>query len=176
MQTLKPHKIFLLALVYALPLCASAQWQWLDKEGRKVFSDLPPPMDVPAKNIVKQPAPRPAQILVTPALDSTGAPAKAAVDAPAAAKAASTGKDKELEEKKAMADAADAARKKAEEDKAAKARAENCTRAKQSKTSLETGRPMMLINAQGERVFMDEAARKAELQRLQEIITADCAR
>ncbi|WP_216088085.1 DUF4124 domain-containing protein, partial [Shigella flexneri] len=39
--------------------------QWVDKDGRKVFSDRPPPVDVPAKNILKQPggslqpAPRP---------------------------------------------------------------------------------------------------------------------
>ena len=54
-------RIGLLALACTLPLAAVAQWQWLDKDGRKVFSDKSPPPDIPAKNILKQPgAARPA--------------------------------------------------------------------------------------------------------------------
>ena len=42
----------------ALTLCAqmvSAQWLWLDNDGRKVFSDRAPPPEIPDKNILKQP-------------------------------------------------------------------------------------------------------------------------
>jgi hypothetical protein len=34
---------------------AQAQWQWVDKDGRKVFSDRAPPPDIPARNILRQP-------------------------------------------------------------------------------------------------------------------------
>jgi membrane protein involved in colicin uptake len=86
------------------------------------------------------------------------------------------GKDKALEEKKAQAEAAEAAKKKAEEEKLAKAKAENCTRARQAKASFETGRPITQSNAQGERVFLDEAGRAAEIKRIDGVIAADCKR
>jgi hypothetical protein len=34
---------------------ALAQWQWIDKDGRKVYSDRSPPSDIPEKNILKMP-------------------------------------------------------------------------------------------------------------------------
>ncbi|MEK9952912.1 MAG: DUF4124 domain-containing protein [Curvibacter sp.] len=37
--------LVLAGCLYALS--ASAQWQWLDKDGRRVFSDRPPPAEVP---------------------------------------------------------------------------------------------------------------------------------
>ena len=48
-------RALLVALACAVPVVCIAQWQWVDKDGRKVFSDQPPPPDVPAKNILKQP-------------------------------------------------------------------------------------------------------------------------
>ena len=46
---MKPHKLLLLALACTWATGAFAQWQWLDKDGRKVFSDRPPPSEVPEK-------------------------------------------------------------------------------------------------------------------------------
>jgi hypothetical protein len=34
---------------------AFAQWQWIDKDGRKVYSDRSPSSDIPEKNILKRP-------------------------------------------------------------------------------------------------------------------------
>ncbi|BEU97181.1 DUF4124 domain-containing protein [Acidovorax sp. DW039] len=173
------HKLLLLAVACTWALGAAAQWQWIDKDGRKVFSDRPPPSDIPEKSILKQPsgAARTASLPANPpAAGDTPAPASAASQSQAGAKPAATGKDKELEEKKAQAEAAEAAKKKAEDEKVARAKTENCTRARQAKASLETGRPMMHNNAQGERVYMDEAARNAEIKRANEVIASDCAR
>lgn len=175
---MKMHKLLLLAVACTWALGAAAQWQWIDKDGRKVFSDRPPPTDIPAKSILKQPGGSAAMRIAPDA----GAAASGADDAaPAAAakaptKPASAGKDKELEEKKAQAEAAEAAKKKAEEEKLARAKAENCTRARRAKADLETGRPTMQVNAQGERVYMDEASRKAEIKRASDIMATDCAR
>ena len=47
------------SLIAAGLLCIAsssmAQWQWLDRSGRKVFSDRPPPADISEKNIIKRP-------------------------------------------------------------------------------------------------------------------------
>ena len=69
-----------------------------------------------------------------------------------------------------------AAKQKAEEDKIAKQRADNCTRARNAQATFESGTPIRQTNAQGERVFLDDAARAAELRRIQDIINADCKR
>ena len=113
-----------------------AQWQWLDKDGRKVYSDRPPPTDIPAKNILKQPAGRttmPAPIAPVVADEANKPLASASAPAVAASGPKGSGVDKELEEKKKKAAQAELAKKKAEEEQVAKAKAENCVRAKQAK-------------------------------------------
>ncbi|WP_157774172.1 DUF4124 domain-containing protein [Paracidovorax citrulli] len=39
---MKLHRLLVLACACSWALGASAQWQWIDKDGRKVFSDRPP--------------------------------------------------------------------------------------------------------------------------------------
>lgn len=153
--------IILAACLYALT--ASAQWQWLDKDGRKVFSDRPPPADVPDKNILKRPGGRGS------ALPAPAAPAPAA--APAAAQA---GVDKSLQEKRQQAEAAEAAKRKEEEERNARVRAENCSRAQQAKAGIDSGARIARINEKGEREFLDEAGLSSESQRLQTIINENC--
>jgi len=179
------HRLLVLVCATSWALAASAQWQWVDKDGRKVFSDRPPPVDVPAKNILKQPggslqpAPRP-QAAPADAVAGTqpGAAVAARPGAPASAASAPqlSGTDKELQERKAQAEAAEAARKKAEDDRIAKARAENCQRARQQQSMLASGQLVSQVNAQGERAFMDDATRAAELRRAEAAIASDCAR
>ena len=66
---MKMHKLLLLAVACTWALGAAAQWQWIDKDGRKVFSDRPPPAEVPAKSILKQPGGAPvARPAATPGL------------------------------------------------------------------------------------------------------------
>jgi hypothetical protein len=154
--------IVLAACLYALT--ASAQWQWLDKDGRKVFSDRPPPADVPDRNILKRPGSR------GPAL-----PVPAAPVAPAAASAApQAGVDKGLQEKRQQAEAAEAAKRKEEEERNARVRAENCSRAQQAKSGIDSGARIARVNEKGEREFLDEAGLSAESQRLQTIINENC--
>ena len=51
---MKLHKYLLVALACFWSAGAMAQWQWLDKDGRKVFSDRPP-QDIAQDKILKQP-------------------------------------------------------------------------------------------------------------------------
>ena len=162
----------------ALAVCASAalagtpalaQWQWLDKSGSKVFSDRPPPSDIPEKSILKQPGGATRQALPADAASADAAPKAADTKAKAPA-----GVDKELEEKKAQAEKAEAAKQKAEEAKVSKARADNCQRARQGKAALDSGMRMAQMNAQGERIILDDAARAAESKRMDAVIASDC--
>jgi hypothetical protein len=163
---MKFFKPLLFAAAIAIALPAFAQWQWLDKDGRKVFSDRPPPNDIPEKNILKQPGSR----LRAMDVPASGAPA-ATAPSPAARP---TGEDKELAEKKRQATDAEAAKRRQEDERAARAQADNCNRARQAKAGLDAGVRLSRINEKGEREFLDDAGRAAEAQRLQSIIDESC--
>ena len=160
-------------------LCAStlaaAQWQWLDKDGRKVFSDRAPPPDILEKNILKRPGGKAAAI-AAPAAQEGASSSDQAAASPAVPASASKGLgvDKELEAKKKQAADAEAAKRKAEEEKIVKAKIENCARAKQAKAGLDSGIRISRMNTAGEREVMDEAARAAESKRIQGIMATDC--
>ena len=167
---MKLLRLTLFGLACALPAVCSAQWQWIDKDGRKVFSDRSPPADVPANKILRQPG-----VTGTPVVaDAPAAPAEAAKAQASASAPKITGKDKQLEDKKKQADAAEAEKKKAEEEQLAKARADNCARAKRAKAGFDSGIRMARTNDKGEREIMDDAARAAEAKRLDGVIANDC--
>jgi hypothetical protein len=169
-------KTLILALASgSFALTALAQWQWIDKDGRKVFSDRAPPVDTPVKNILKQPASKAA---AAPSFGESppAAAASAAASSPAAKASAPkiSGKDAELEAAKKKADEEAAAKKKAEQETREKALAESCQRAQKSLITLQSGIRMATTNAQGERDFMDDATRAAETKRVQAIVASDC--
>jgi len=159
------------ALACVLPLSALAQWQWVDKDGRRVFSDKAPPPEIPAKSILKGPAGR--------SLPAPDPEPVAAAAAPVARQAASalkvSGRDKELEERKKQAEAAEAEKKKAQEHQAAAARADNCKHAREAKATLDSGIRLSRVNDKGEREILDDAQRAGEAQRVQGIIANNCA-
>jgi len=93
---------------------------------------------------------------------------------PALVASAPKGIDKDLEAKKKQAADAEAAKRKADEEKLTKARVENCARAKQAKVTFDSGVRVARTTPSGEREVMDDAARAAELKRIQGIIDADC--
>jgi len=164
---MKAARIVLLALACSIPVAASAQWMWLDKGGRKVFSDQPPPPDIAPERILKKPGVRSSGV---------AAPAVAAAD-PAAAAASlpkPSGKDKALEEKKKQAEAVEAEKKKAEEAKVASMRAENCARAKTSRANYASGVRLSRMNDKGEREILDDSQRAAEMKVLEQVIARDC--
>jgi hypothetical protein len=168
---MKAVPIALLSVLCLAPLAASAQWQWLDQDGHKVFSDQPPPPNVPPNRILKQPGARndaaPTQTAAAPA----AAPSTPKGVDPALKPA---GKDKALEERRKQAEAAEAEKKKAEEAKYAALRVDNCKRARSSKASLESGQRIATMNDKGEREYMDDTRRAAEIKRADEIIARDC--
>ena len=164
---MKAARITLLALACALPLAASAQWTWLDKSGRKVFSDQPPPPDVAPDRVLKQPGLRGGAAAVPTVSAAAPAAAPASLAKPA-------GKDKDLEDRKKQAEAVEADKKKAEEAKVAAARAENCSRAKTSRANYASGVRLSRMNDKGEREILDDNQRAAEMKVLDQVIARDC--
>lgn|ERR1035437_233546 len=170
---------FLMCAACLLSVAASAQWQWIDNDGRKVFSDRAPPPDVLEKNILKRPIARSTQTgkldapssnaLTAPDLAPTTSMPQTAASAPKL-----SGIDKELAEKKKKATEAEAAKRKTEQDRNLKAKSDNCARAKQAKASYESGMRLARMNEKGEREIVDDAARATEINRLQAIIESDC--
>lgn len=167
------------ALAVAASLPAHAQYQWIDGSGRRVFSDQPPPPGTPQKNILKQPAARPAapapaaDEAESSAADSTAAPA-AAPQASTPQTAAPTAQDKALQEKLKKAEAEEAAKKKAEADRLAAQKAENCKRAISAKALLDSGQRIMQSDGKGGRSFMSPEQRAAETKRIEEVMRNDC--
>jgi hypothetical protein len=149
---------FLLVAACLVSMSASAQWQWLDKDGRKVFSDRAPGPEVMEKDILRRPLGKSA-----PSVPQSEASAPRL-----------SGIDKELIEKKKRADEAENARRKAEQEQFVKARIENCARAKQARSTYASGQRLSRINEKGERELVDDAVRSAELKRIDAIIQSDC--
>src|SRR5450830_1140963 len=145
---------------------AFAQWMWLDKDGRKVFSDRAPPPEVPAKSILKQPG-MPSRSASDAPGTSDGVPG-ARSDTPDATKAAGnpgkSGLDKAVEERKRQAEAAENEKKKAD----------NCARARQNMATLQSGIRLAQVNENGERIILDDSARSSEVSRAQATIDSDC--
>jgi len=156
---------FIIACLVALP--SAAQWVWMDHDGRKVFSDRAPALDIPEKDILK----RHGAVQTRTDSQATG---KAEVSPLQPAVSKPLGLDPKLAERKAKADQAEAAKRQAEDAKVAQAKAENCDRAKLAQVSLQSGSRISRMNPQGEKEFMDDAARSAELTRIHNIIASDC--
>jgi len=175
LQAMNIARLLVLASVFCLlPLVASAQWMWIDKDNKKVFSDQGPPSDIPEKNILRRPGAMRAAPAAAPAA-STEPGASPAPQARVANAAKPTGVDKELEEKTRKAEEAEKAKKAAEEQKLAQAKSANCELAKQGKATFESGMRVARVNPKtGEREIMTDEQRAAEQQRLQSVIASDC--
>jgi hypothetical protein len=128
-------------LMLAFPAAATL-YKWTDANGRVVYSDQPPPGKTDVKTL--QGPPPPAN--------------------PAAAKELAT---KELEYKQRQLDIAKASEK-ADKDRAtSKQLTENCTQVKGSLDQLGSDQVTLYrVNEKGERVAMDDSARRAERDRL----------
>ena len=155
------------ALLLAV-LPAQAQWKWKDGKGQTHISDLPPPRDVPEKDVLQ----RPNEIARKTA--AAGA-ASAAEAAPASAAAATKPRvDPEIEARRTRLEQEQKAKAKADEDKLAAQRAENCARARQQLAGVESGMRLARVNDKGEREILDDKARAEEAQRARQAMASEC--
>ena len=157
-----------LAGLASVSLCgeALAQWKWRDSRGQVHASDIPPPRDIPDKDVMQ----RPEVVVRKPAAVAVAMPASAA-SAAAPGKAAV---DPELEERRRRAEQEQVARAKADEQKAAAIRKENCQRAREQVATLDSGQRIARVKADGEREILDDEQRAKESRRVRELIASDC--
>ncbi|WP_300041436.1 DUF4124 domain-containing protein [Ramlibacter sp.] len=154
---------------------SGAAWVWTDANGRRVFSDRPPPADVPDRRILRQPsAAWPDALPRVDALAVPQSPASAPATLPAgpgstAQRPASP--PQSAASARLLAERAE----QTERDRVTALRAENCRRARGALATLDSGIRLATTNDKGEREILGEAARAAEARRLREIMASDCA-
>jgi len=147
----------------ASAVAQTTPWKWRDRNGQVHISDRAPPSDVPDKDILQRPV----------AARSYALPPAAASAANAVA-ASAPKVDPELEARRKATEAEKDAKKKADEAAQAAARAENCKSAQGYMRTLDDGMRISRVNEKGEREYLDDAQRAAEVQRTKQAIAANC--
>ena len=147
--------VFLAAALLAVSGFAQ-QYKWVDKDGKVRYGDMPPP-----------------GVKATPLKPPPGA-AASSTSAPAAAGR----KDEKLTPEQAFQK-----RQKEQQDKAAKAekagaeaetKRVNCELARANLRQLESGQRIATTNAAGERVYLDDAQRARDTERVQKAVSDWC--
>ncbi len=151
-----------LLLAALAPAQVQAQYVWKDSKGQMHASDQPPPREVADKDVLRRP-------------NAARQPAPAATAASAARPlAASAPLDPELAQRRARAEADAKAKARADEQRVAAQRAENCQRARAHLATLEAGTRLVRVNAQGERIVVDDALRNREAAEAHNVVASDC--
>ncbi len=177
---------FLIPLLLALAGTvhgASQMWEWTVDDGsgpKRHITDMPPPANLKNVKILRSPKGA-AVAAATPTPTPTGPVAVPALAASGAAGQAVAGnlptvpaEDKDLVARKKQAEAAEAAKKREEAQAQARVRADNCTRSQAAKAAFDSGQRISTTQPNGERVILDDAARAAELRRVQASISSNC--
>lgn len=159
-----------LVAVYAAP--ASAQWAWRDATGRTVYSDRPPPASVKSDQILRQPSTQSFGTAAAP--NAPAAEGKDAKDAKDAPKGPKTLAEREAEFRKRQQENADAEKKQAEEQSRSEQKAAECERMRGYLKALEDGQRIARTDAQGNREFLDDAARAKEVTRVRDGMSRNC--
>ena len=150
----------LLAALFAAALAfpaAAQMYKWVDKDGKVRYGDTPPPG---AKTTAIQAPPPPAS----------------SSSRPAAAAGKGTEKPLSAEEafQKRRKDAAEAEQKADKERADADAKRANCDGARQNLRTYESGQRLSTIGANGERSYMDDAARASGLEQARKSVAEWC--
>ncbi len=157
-------RVLVVGLLLAFAAGASAQlYRWVDKDGRVRYSDTPPPPGV--KGTTLQPAP-----------GAAAPPASAAGDAPAkdARKGPMTSTEQDAEFRKRQADTQKSREKEEQASRDAQARQDNCARAQETLGGLESGQRIARTNASGERYYVDDDQRAAEVAKARQAVSSWC--
>jgi hypothetical protein len=150
---------------------AEAQWKWRDSRGQIHISDIPPPRDIPDKDVLQRPEPAVRKAAAPPAVAASVAAASAPGGVAVPAKAPV---DAELEQRKRKAEQEQAARAEADKQKAAAIRKDNCQRAREQLATLDSGLRIARVKANGEREVLDDDQRANEARRAREAIASEC--
>lgn len=169
------RSLFVAAFALFAAPAAFGQWMWKDDGGHVVASDRPPPIGTPASRILKEPraraaVPEPAPSQKDGARDGTREGARE----PGKSESAKTLAERELDSRQRQKDAAEAAKKSDEEATKTRAMQENCNAVRGNLVALQAGGRAARFNPNGERVYLDDAQRQAEVAKSQGQIAQYC--
>ena len=152
-----PIQLFVaVAVLLATATVAAQVYKWVDKDGKVQYSDTPPP---------------PSASKADPKKLNTGP-----VATPSAATAPKSLQERAKDADKRRSDDAEKAKKDEEAQKISKNNEERCKEAMRFKSDLDSGRPLYRNNDQGERTFMSEEERNAEIARVKSIMAEACTK
>jgi len=126
----------------------------VDAEGKVHYSDSPPPEATTAQSV----------------RDFSG---KGQQEAPASY-STKTIAEREAEMKKARKEKDEAAQNKAQQDAIAETRKRNCTSARANVRALEESARIVTYDANGERTYLDDAAREKRLEEARAAVNENC--
>ena len=159
-------RMLVLGLTLAFAAAASAQlYRWVDKDGKVLYGDTPPP-GVKARTL------RAPQVATPPAADDAAAKDAAAKDA---RKGSLTPAEQEQEFRKRQMQAQKAQEKADLARKDSEAKQENCARAREALATFESGQRVSRTNAQGERYFLEDDVRAAETEKARASVRDWCS-
>lgn len=158
-------KWFVFAVALAICSAASAQqYKWVDKDGKVQYGDVPPP------GVKATPLKAPASAPVAPA---------AKADPKGAAKNASKGPltpaEQEAEYRKRQLEADKARAKDEKTGQDSQTRRENCANAQDYQRQLESGQRIARTDSKGERYFVEDEQRAAEMAKARKLVGDWCS-
>jgi Domain of unknown function (DUF4124) len=157
---MKKSFLFAAAMVFAT-LAFAQQYKWVDKNGKTQYGDTPPPG-------VK------ATPLKAPAGPTAPESSPAAKDAKGAPKGPLTPAQQDAEFRKRQQEAEKSREKDAKTTVDSQARSESCANSKEHLRALESGQRIARTDAKGERYYMDDAQRDAELSKARRNVQQYC--
>jgi hypothetical protein len=155
-----------------LAMAADTLWTWRDAQGRVTISDVPPPREIPDRDIVKRPSGA-AGRLPDPVPSPSAASAAAAGTAAKGATSAASGPEAREARREGPPGAAASAAQSADARNAA-LRAEICARARRQLALIESGRRIARVDAQGGREVLDDVTIAAEVRNARQAIASEC--
>ncbi len=175
-----PVQLFIaIAIMLATATVAAQVYKWVDKDGKVQYSDQPPPVDAKdvkgtAKKIDARSASGTAPVTAPPAAtkDATKGNAKDGKANPKEAPKTLADRNKDFEKRRA--DEAAEAKKAEEAQKLAKANEERCEQASRYLLDLQSGRPLVSSDKNGDRKIMNDDERSKELARTNSAKSESC--
>ena len=166
---MKHHQIFAtlgLVLAIGLPGTALSQaYKWRDEKGGMVFSDQPPPSNIPRANILQAPklTPSVAAKSGAPATGGASATAPAGKPAPKPAAAPKSTAEQEADYKKRQLEAQKKAKEDGDKSAQEQQRVAACASLQQALKGLEGGQRVSRVDEKGERYFINDDQRAADI-------------
>lgn len=147
------HSLAIVLLLTSISSHAALN-KWVDADGKVHYSDTAP-ADVEVKTLRRSAAPD----AITP-VSGAAAPKSLA--------------EREAEWKKSQKTKEEATQKAAQEQEAASVKQKNCESARNNLATLENSPAIVTYNDKGERAFMDDAARKQNIDEVRKAISSFC--